>query len=113
MELVQVIHVSGEASLNEAINAAAWIDAILLDSGNQSLAGMELGGTGGTHDWSESRRIRNAVGKPVFLAGGLNAANLHNAVVTVQPYGLDVCSGLRTNSLLDARKVNDLMHELQ
>jgi phosphoribosylanthranilate isomerase len=53
------------------------------------------------------------VGKPVFLAGGLNAANLHNAVVTVQPYGLDVCSGLRTNSLLDARKVNDLMHELQ
>ncbi|MCA3029428.1 MAG: phosphoribosylanthranilate isomerase [Rhodocyclaceae bacterium] len=113
VELVQVIHVIGEASLNEAINAAPLVDVILLDSGNQSLAVKELGGTGRTHDWSVSRQIRDAVDKPVFLAGGLNAANLRDAVAAVQPYGLDVCSGLRTNGLLDARKVNDFMRELQ
>jgi phosphoribosylanthranilate isomerase len=99
VELVQVIHVTGDASLIEAIGVAPLVDVILLDSGNQSLAVKELGGTGRMHDW--------------FLAGGLNAANLRDAVAAVQPYGLDVCSGLRTNGLLDARKVNDFMRELQ
>jgi phosphoribosylanthranilate isomerase len=113
VELVQVIHVTGDASLIEAIGVAPLVDVILLDSGNQSLAVKELGGTGRTHDWSVSRQIRDAVDKPVFLAGGLNAANLRDAVAAVQPYGLDVCSGLRTNGLLDARKVNDFMRELQ
>jgi phosphoribosylanthranilate isomerase len=113
VELVQVIHVKGDASLIEAIGVAPLVDVILLDSGNQSLAVKELGGTGRTHDWSVSRQIRDAVDKPVFLAGGLNAANLRDAVAAVQPYGLDVCSGLRTNGLLDARKVNDFMRELQ
>jgi phosphoribosylanthranilate isomerase len=108
-----VIHVKGDASLIEAIGVAPLVDVILLDSGNQSLAVKELGGTGRTHDWSVSRQIRDAVDKPVFLAGGLNAANLRDAVAAVQPYGLDVCSGLRTNGLLDARKVNDFMRELQ
>ncbi|MCA2998977.1 MAG: hypothetical protein ING75_10285 [Rhodocyclaceae bacterium] len=56
-----------------------------------------------THDWSASCRIRRVVDKPVFLAGGLNVANLSDAMVAVQPYGLDVCSGLRTDGLLDAK----------
>ena len=113
VELVQVIHVTGDASLVEAMDVAPLVDAILLDSGNQSLAVKELGGTGRTHDWSVSRRICDAVDKPVFLAGGLNAANLRDAVAAVQPHGLDVCSGLRTNGALDAEKVRAFMAELQ
>jgi phosphoribosylanthranilate isomerase len=109
VELIQVIHVSDRNTLDDAVAVAPLVDAILLDSGDLSLAVKELGGTGRTHDWSVSRRIRDAVDKPVFLAGGLNAANLSDAVAAVQPFGLDVCSGLRTDGLLDADKVQVFM----
>ena len=72
------------------------VDALLLDSGNQKLAVKELGGTGRVHDWRISRRIRDAVDVPLFLAGGLNAGNVAEAVAAVQPHGVDVCSGVRT-----------------
>jgi phosphoribosylanthranilate isomerase len=113
VELVQVVHVVGEVSLNEAINVAPLVDAILLDSGNQSLAVKELGGTGRTHDWSVSRRICEAIQQPVFLAGGLNPSNVTQAVAAVQPHGLDICSGLRTDGRLDAAKVREFMSKLQ
>lgn len=69
--------------------------SLLLDSGNPALAVKELGGTGRTHDWTLSRRIRDAAGLPIFLAGGLNATNVAEAVATVQPFGLDLCGGVR------------------
>ena len=103
--LVQVVHVGGPASVEYAIAAAPHVDALLLDSGNLSAAVKELGGTGRTHDWALSRRIREAVGVPVFLAGGLTAANVAGAIAAVAPFGLDVCSGVRTNDLLDANKL--------
>ena len=106
VKLVQVIHVTGEASIDEAYAAAPWVDALLLDSGNPQLAVKELGGTGRTHDWATSRRIRDAVWPlPLFLAGGLNAGNAAAAIAAVQPYGLDLCSGLRTDGALDADKL--------
>ena len=80
-----------------------FVDALLLDSGNQKLAVKELGGTGRVHDWRISRRIRDAVDVPLFLAGGLNAGNVAAAVAAVQPHGVDVCSGVRTDGKLDAR----------
>jgi phosphoribosylanthranilate isomerase len=106
IRLVQVIHVTGPESLDEAVVAAAGVDAILLDSGNPSLAVKELGGTGRRHDWGISRQIREAIPVPLFLAGGLNAGNVRQAVETVAPFGLDVCSGVRTNGKLDPEKLD-------
>jgi phosphoribosylanthranilate isomerase len=105
--LVQVIHVRGEDSIDEARSAAEHVDALLLDSGNPLLAVKELGGTGRTHNWDVSRRIREATDVPLFLAGGLNANNVAQAIAEVQPYGLDLCSGVRTNGVLDRNKLDD------
>ena len=106
VSLVQVVHVTGPEAVDEAIAVAPHVDAILLDSGNQSLAVKELGGTGRTHDWTLSRKIREAIEAPLFLAGGLNPANVAAAIREVQPFGIDVCSGLRTNGHLDREKLN-------
>jgi phosphoribosylanthranilate isomerase len=104
--LVQVIHVTGEESIDEAIDVAAEVDGILLDSGNPALAVKELGGTGRRHDWRISRRIRDAIEVPLFLAGGLNASNIAEAIDTVRPFGVDVCSGVRTAGRLDEAKLS-------
>lgn len=103
--LMQVIHVNGPDSVNEAISASQFVDAILLDSGNQSLAVKELGGTGRIHNWDLSKQIRAAVDVPVFLAGGLNSGNVGGAIRKVGPFGVDVCTGVRTNGRLDENKL--------
>lgn len=107
VRLVQVVHVTGPESVAEAVSVAPRVDAVLLDSGNQSLPVKELGGTGRTHDWELSRRIRESVAVPLFLAGGLKASNVAEAVRQVGPFGLDVCSGVRTDGKLDERKLAD------
>ena len=107
ISLVQVVHVTEPEAVDEAIAVAPHVDAILLDSGNQSLAIKELGGTGRTHDWTLSRKIRESIEVPLFLAGGLNPANVAAAIREVQPFGIDVCSGLRTNGNLDRKKLTD------
>jgi phosphoribosylanthranilate isomerase len=105
ISVVQVVHVTGPESIEEAARVAPQVDAILLDSGNQKLAVKELGGTGRTHDWSVSRAIRERIGIPLFLAGGLTAENVTQAIEEVGPFGLDVCSGVRTDGKLDAFKL--------
>jgi len=105
VKLVQVIHVVGDQSVDEAAELAGHVDAILLDSGNPGLAIKELGGTGRRHDWNLSRKIVETCGKPVFLAGGLNAGNVREAIDQVGPFGLDVCSGVRTHGKLDLFKL--------
>ncbi len=105
ISVVQVVHVTGPESINEAVRVAPHVDAILLDSGNQRLAVKELGGTGRTHDWTLSRAIRERIGIPLFLAGGLTPENVGQAIEEVGPFGLDVCSGVRTDGKLDAIKL--------
>lgn len=105
IKLVQVIHVVDEDSVEEALNVQKYVDALLLDSGNPKLEVKELGGTGRTHNWTTSRKIKDRVNIPVFLAGGLNPGNVLEAIEAVQPYGLDICSGVRTNNLLDEEKL--------
>jgi len=105
VSLVQVVHVTGQESVEEATAIAPEVDAVLLDSGNQSLPIKELGGTGRTHDWSLSRAIREAIEVPLFLAGGLKPENVAAAIREVQPFGIDVCSGLRTEGKLDPQKL--------
>jgi len=69
------------------------------------LAVKELGGTGRTHDWEVSRKIRELVEVPVFLAGGMKAENVAEAIRQVGPFGVDVCSGVRTDGRLDEEKL--------
>jgi len=101
VKLVQVIHVTGPESVEEAVAVAPDVDALLLDSGNPDLEMKELGGTGRRHDWALSRQIRERVDVPLYLAGGLNPGNAREAIDTVGPFALDVCSGLRTGEGYD------------
>ena len=109
IRIVQVIHVRDESAVADARRVSPHVDAILLDSGNPLLATKELGGTGRAHDWAISRRIRDAVRVPVYLAGGLNHQNVGRAIAQVQPFGVDVCSGLRTDGRLDPVKLEQFM----
>lgn len=113
IEIVQVVHVSGKESIAEAVSLAEYVDAILLDSGSQSLKVKELGGTGRTHDWQLSKRIRESVKVPVFLAGGLNPDNVADAIRQVGPFAVDVCSGIRTNGQLDGKKLESFFRAVR
>ena len=112
ISIVQVIHVRGEESVIEAIDISKYVNAILLDSGNQSLKIKELGGTGRVHDWEISKKIVESVNVPVFLAGGLKPDNIREAVNNVKPFGVDVCSGVRTKGKLDETKLKAFFENL-
>jgi phosphoribosylanthranilate isomerase len=105
IRLVQVVHVTGEEALEEAFAVAPLVDALLLDSGRPALPVKELGGTGRVHDWRISRAIRERAPVPVFLAGGLTPENVATAVRQVGPFGVDVCTGVRTEGRLDESKL--------
>lgn len=106
VRLVQVLHIRDEAQLFEARAVAPHVDALLLDSGNPGLLVKELGGTGRVHNWEISREIVRTCGRPVFLAGGLRPDNMAAALAAVQPFGLDLCTGVRTDGCLDADKLH-------
>ena len=112
ISIVQVIHVVGEESVEEAVLVAEHVDAILLDSGNPALATKVLGGTGRRHDWTLSRRIREQIAIPLFLAGGLKPQNVRQAVEEVGPFALDVCTGVRSDGRLDPEKLRALFTNL-
>lgn len=105
VRLVQVIHIAGADSLPQALAVEPFVDALLLDSGAPQALVPELGGTGRVHDWKVSLEIRERVDVPVFLAGGLKAGNVRDAISTVAPFALDVCTGVRTRGRLDHDKL--------
>lgn len=111
--IVQVVHVRDEGAAGEALRIAPHVDGILLDSGSTALQTKELGGTGRTHDWAVSREIRDRVGVPVFLAGGLNAENVADAIRLVRPFSVDVCSGVRTEGRLDRTKLRAFVEAVE
>jgi phosphoribosylanthranilate isomerase len=113
VKLVQVIHVIDNHSVDEAINISEYVDAILLDSGNPNLSVKELGGTGRVHNWNLSREIRKSISIPLFLAGGLNKDNVREAIEMVEPFGLDLCSSVRTNGKLDPQKLKDFFNAIR
>jgi phosphoribosylanthranilate isomerase len=113
IKLIQVIHVTGEESIEEAKQYAEVADMILLDSGNPNLKIKELGGTGRVHNWELSRKIVESISKPVFLAGGLKPENIREAIETVKPYGVDLCSGVRTDGKLDLEKLGRFFEALE
>lgn len=105
LKIVQVVHVRGEESIKEAIMVSEEVDALLLDSGSPKGKIKILGGTGDIHNWDISREIVKSVKVPVFLAGGLHANNVRQAIETVQPFAVDICSGIRTEGKLDPNKL--------
>lgn len=109
VRIVQVIHVRGPESLDEALEVAPRVDELLLDSGDPSAAVKQLGGTGRTHDWSVSRQIVERCGVPVWLAGGLHEGNVRAAIGEVGPQGLDLCSGVRIQGHLSATRLERFM----
>ena len=112
INIVQVIHVIDDSSVEEALSIAEHVDYLLLDSGNPNAAIKELGGTGRTHNWALSKSIVQQSKVPVFLAGGLNAENVQRAIDTVGPYGVDLCSSVRTNGHLDPKKLEDFFKQI-
>jgi phosphoribosylanthranilate isomerase len=113
VNIVQVIHVTGEESIGQAKLVQDHVDFILLDSGNPKAAIKTLGGTGNTHNWEISRKLVSEVSKPVFLAGGLNAGNVKAAIELVRPYGVDICNGVRTEGKLDREKLRAFVREVR
>jgi phosphoribosylanthranilate isomerase len=113
VKLVQVIHVINDNSVKEVYEISKYVDAILLDSGNPNLSVKELGGTGRTHNWQLSKEIRNSISIPLFLAGGLNKNNVRQAIEIVQPFGLDLCSSVRTNGKLDPQKLKEFFEAIE
>ena len=113
VSLVQVVHVRDAGAVEEASDVAPLVDAILLDSGNPDLAVKRLGGTGRVHDWAHSRAIVEAVDRPVYLAGGLRPSNVGAAIAAVRPFGVDVCSGLRTRGRVDERRLRRFMRNVR
>lgn len=113
VSLVQVVHVTGPEALDEAARVAPLVDAILLDSGNPNLPVKQLGGTGRVHNWDLSAQIIRSVSCPVFLAGGLRPDNVAQAIARVQPFAVDVCSGLRPQGYLDERLLVEFMYTVR
>ncbi|MCF2498885.1 phosphoribosylanthranilate isomerase [Dyadobacter chenhuakuii] len=113
VKLVQVIHVTDESAIKEAVELSTYVDAILLDSGNPNLTVKELGGTGRIHNWEISRRIRQSIKIPLFLAGGINKDNVRQAIEVVQPFGLDLCSSVRTDGKLDPEKLRGFFNAVE
>ena len=110
---VQVIHVEDETALDLIGPYAPHVDAFLLDSGRPSAAIPEFGGTGRVHDWAVSAAFVRASPRPVFLAGGLTPANVGEAIRWIRPFGVDLCSGVRTEGRLDGDKLKAFVTAVQ
>ncbi len=81
------------------------VDRLLLDAFTPGMAG----GTGVVSDWDMIRSVREQLTKPFFLAGGLNAGNIEEAVQAVGPFGIDLSSGIETEGFKDLRKMEEII----
>lgn len=113
LRIVQVIHVEGAEALRLLGDYEEFAHSFLLDSGSPSASNPVFGGTGCVHDWSVSAEFVRRSRRPVFLAGGLSPSNVAAAMRLVRPYGLDICSGVRTAGLLDRAKLRSYIAAIQ
>ncbi|HEY9167484.1 MAG TPA: phosphoribosylanthranilate isomerase [Candidatus Kryptonia bacterium] len=111
-KIVQVIHVEDESCIDRAMRVKDFVNGILLDSGRPNANTKILGGTGITHNWEISGEIVERTGVPVFLAGGITPENIGAAVMSVRPFGIDACTGVRTAGILDRDKLKRLFEEI-
>jgi phosphoribosylanthranilate isomerase len=113
LSIVQAIHVIDASAIEHAQTAARLADALVLDSSNPTVPFRWESQAGATHDWSISQEIVQTVDCPVLLAGGLHSENVESAVRLVRPYGVDVCTGVRTEDALDRRKLAAFFESLR
>ena len=113
LRIVQVIHVEGSDALDLVRHYENFVHSFLLDSGTPGAAVPILGGTGRTHDWAVSAQIVRSTRRPVFLAGGLTPVNVVEAIRVVRPYGLDICSGVRSEGRLDIKKLRSYVEAIR
>ena len=78
--------------------ASSSANYVLLDSGS---------GSGSVFDWG----LIKSVERPYFLAGGLNAGNIEEAIRTLRPYAIDVSSGIEINGYKDIRKMTEFVEK--
>ena len=87
--------------VRSAADAEKWIDSsadiLLFDAYHKD----ERGGTGEVFDWSSLDEFE----RPFMLAGGIDSTNVARAIRTVRPYGIDISSGIETNSVKDNEKM--------
>ncbi len=103
VRLVKAVSAKPGGTVKAALTAAESFDAVLLDS----FVHGKYGGTGVTHDWELSKRVKQAIyPTPLILAGGLTPENVKAAVQFVQPYCVDVSSGVELRpGVKDPKKV--------
>ncbi|WP_321492173.1 phosphoribosylanthranilate isomerase [uncultured Desulfobacter sp.] len=90
----------------------AGVDALLFDTAAMSKGKMKFGGTGMTSDWDIVKALMDSIGGtvPIWLAGGINPDNVAKAIDRINPYGIDLCSGVEaTRGKKDAAKLASLM----
>lgn len=91
--LICAVQAESDFLTDAVVEAARTFDAILIDSHVRG----KFGGTGKTHDWELSRRVREAIHpEPLILAGGLTPENVEEAIRVVKPYAVDVSSGVES-----------------
>ncbi len=90
VRIIKAVNVVDDSAVTRAVAAAEQADAVLLDSRTAT----RIGGTGHTHDWTISAHIVKTIDKPVILAGGLKPENIVAAIDVVQPFAVDVNSGV-------------------
>ena len=100
IRVIKAVHVMDASAIKTAQEVTVYADAIILDTRTTD----RLGGTGLTHDWSISAKIVQASNIPVILAGGLTPENVATAIHQVQPYAVDVHTGVKRNNVRDAEK---------
>lgn len=109
VKLVRLVHISNDGEIVTNIDSIKYADYYLLDSFN--LKTNQVGGTGLVHDWNVSKEIVKKLNKPVFLAGGLNPNNVHDAISIVKPYGVDVNSGCKNElGYKDKEKIKNFVN---
>ena len=96
--LIQAFRIRSEADIQRAIASSS--EEILLDAG---------AGDGRTFDWSLLAKVT----RPYFLAGGLNPENVSGAVRTLNPYAVDVSSGIETDGFKDKEKMRAFVREIR
>ena len=97
--LIRAFRIKSEDDILLAQNSCA--DYILLDSFMEG----SYGGSGHSFPWEMAKKLT----REYFLAGGLHAENIQEAVETCQPYCVDVSSGVETNGKKDRDKIRDVL----
>jgi phosphoribosylanthranilate isomerase len=110
--LICGVQARSKVTTDTIIQAAANLfNAVLIDS---HVPG-KYGGTGTTHDWELSRRIRELIHpKPLILAGGLRPENVSEAIRMVKPFAVDVSTGVESRpGVKDRKKVFEFIRNAQ